>query len=884
MEPITLTIDGKPVSCVPGTSILNAAKKINIKIPSLCHHPALVPFGACRLCLVEDEKTGRIMASCVTPASPELMIRTDSPRIKNHRINIIRLLMAEHPESCLVCNKGNRCKLREIAAQLGVSQTDLYAMPHYKPLEQANPFIVRDLNKCILCGACIRADHELVFVGAIDYNHRGFNSRPATLHDRPLEDSQCTLCGTCVSLCPTGALSTKNTVVVGTPEREALSICGFCGVGCCLSLGVAFDRVVETNPAHQEETVNGSTLCVRGHFAHDYLNSPDRLTSPLIRQNGNRIETSWENALDIVSGQFLSLKNIYGPQSIAFLGSSKCTNEENYLFQKIARVLIKTNNIDNGGYGSGGSVWNNLMRKTGGSRINTLADLEDAGAIFVLGADPDQSAPVVGYYIKKAAKKGIPLVIADPRKTELFSSASFWLPINHRTELELINGIAAFFCNHKAFDDNFIEQFTEGFNLYRESLASINLKKVYRRTGIGEETFKNTASLLQNKKIAFVVGQGVTLQKNASQCLEAMVNLSLMTGSLGDKRGGLYFLSGENNHNGSGDMGTLPDSLPGHVSIKDEKGRKKWEAAWGTKLSPDPGLNLVRMLKEAEKGNLKAIYIMGENPLRSLPQPERIRKALTKVECIVVQDILDTETAKVAHVVLPGAAPSEKGGSFTNLEGRIQRFEPAVSPPGNAKADWQILDLLSIKMKNPKPFGSLNNIRKEISHLIPLYADVEKEKAWIKEISPKKLFNSARKGALIPFFPVVSIDSDTTETDYPFTAILGSLRFHLGSGTRTGRSKRVQDFAFKGDIEISPQNAKKLTLNPGDTVRLISSTGNLVRRITIGNGLREGLIFVPTGFNANDARNLIALSLLEEANTSGWKEVSVRIEKVEGNF
>jgi Uncharacterized anaerobic dehydrogenase len=450
--------------------------------------------------------------------------------------------------------------------------------------------------------------------------------------------------------------------------------------------------------------------------------------------------------LDIISDQFLSLKNIYGPQSIAFLGSSKCTNEENYLFQKIARVFLKTNNIDNGGYVSGRSVWNDLVRKIGGSRINALADLEHAGAIFVLGADPTQSAPVVGYYIKKAAKNGIPLVIADPRKSELVSSATLWLPINACTDLELINGISVFLCDQNTYDAHFIEQFTEGFTVYRESLASISLKKIYQKTGVGENTFKKTLSLLKNKKIAFVVGHGVTLQKNGSQCLEAMVNLSLMTGSLGDRGGGLYFLARENNQCGAEDMGAVPDCLPGHVSLKNDKGRNEWEGAWGTKLSPDPGLNFVRMIEEAEKGNLKALYIMGENPLRSLPQPERVRKALTNVEFIVVQDILDNETAKIAHVILPGAAPGEKGGSFTNLEGRIQGFEPAISPPGNAKPDWQILDLLAVKMKSPKPFGSLKSIRKEISHLIPLYADVGKEGAWIKETSQKKLFNFWEEG------------------------------------------------------------------------------------------------------------------------------------------
>ncbi|MBW1703017.1 MAG: (2Fe-2S)-binding protein, partial [Deltaproteobacteria bacterium] len=270
MEDVTLTINGKNISCPSGTSILNAALENRIKVPTLCHHPHLEPVGACRLCLVEDEKTGRIMASCVTPVAPDMTILTDSPTIKTHRTNIIRLMMANHPESCIVCSQGNRCELRQIAAELGVGQTDLYPMPHYTGLEEANPFIIRDLSKCILCGKCIRADHELVVVGAIDYNFRGFKSRPATVHEMPLEKSSCTFCGTCVSICPTGALSVKNTGYVGTSQKESTTICGFCGVGCSFVMGSVDGQIVEVNPSHKENTVNRSSLCVRGHFAHDY--------------------------------------------------------------------------------------------------------------------------------------------------------------------------------------------------------------------------------------------------------------------------------------------------------------------------------------------------------------------------------------------------------------------------------------------------------------------------------------------------------------------------------------------------------------------------------------------------------------------------------------
>ena len=403
MKKVSLSIEGKIVACAAGTSLLKAAESHGIKIPRLCDHPDLKPFGACRICLVEDEKTGRLMASCVTPAAQDMVIRTDSDRIKKHRRNIVGLMMAEHPESCLVCNQGNRCQLRQLAADLGLGETDLYPMPNFKPFEQANPFIVRDLSKCILCAKCIRADHELVVVGAIDYSHRGFKSRPATVHELPLENSTCTFCGTCVSICPTGALTPNNPpgtlACVGTPAREALSICGFCGVGCSLAMGVSDNKIVEVNPAHLQQSVNKSTLCVKGHFAHDFLNTRSRLTHPLVRKDGQLAPASWDETLELIASRLLEIKKEKGPQSMAFLGSSKCTNEENFLFQKIARAFIGTNNVDNAGTLCGQSVLRRWDEKTdGGCRVNRLDRIEKAEAILILGADPTHSVPVFGYY------------------------------------------------------------------------------------------------------------------------------------------------------------------------------------------------------------------------------------------------------------------------------------------------------------------------------------------------------------------------------------------------------------------------------------------------------------------------------------------------------
>ena len=886
MENIVLTIDNKKISCPSGTSILEAAAKNGIKIPHLCYHPDLKPFGACRLCLVEDEKTGRLMASCVTPVAQDMAILTGTPRIVGHRRNIVRLMIAEHPESCVVCSKGNRCQLRWVAAQMGVGETRLYSMPNYKTLEQANPFIIRDLSKCILCGKCIRADHELVAVGAIDYNLRGFPSRPATVHELGLERSSCTFCGTCVSMCPTGALSVKNSRYVGSPETESFSICSFCAVGCSLSMGQAADKIIDVNPADLPESVNRATLCVRGHFAHDFLNSADRLIAPLAAKKGEdglvqMAPVAWDEALDQVAESLIRIKNENGPQSIAFMGSSKCSNEENYLLQKIARVFIGTNNIDNGGYVSGQFLSTVLDLKTGGGyRKTPLSAITKADIIVILGADPCHSLPVVSYYLKRAAQKGIPLVVVDPRKTEIVSFASLWLPIKPQSDLELINALAALLHQKNAYASEFIDRYAEGFSIFSYSLSSLDIKKVSRVTGLTEQRLHEAAETLKGKRIAFLIGHGILQQRYGLHTMGAILNLSLITGSLGTEGAGLYILARENNQVGAMDMGAVPNLLPGRLPLEDGQARKTWEKNWNIKISPDPGLNMVRMIEAAESGRLKALYIMGENPLRALPQPQRIKAALEKLDFVVVQDILNNEIVKAADVALPGAAVSEKSGSFTNLEGRIQSVAPVVPPPGTAKPDWEILDLLATRLGSQKPYGSVENIRKEIRSLVSPYAEMSSHgQSWVNAFSPMTVFHADGAKKMMSFSPVVSTQDEKGDAEYPFTAIMGSLRYHLGSGTRTSASARIQEFDLNGAVAISVQDADKLKLKDGDTVQIKSRWGMIRRKIDRSSHIGSGQVFVPLAVNVNDAMNLIDLADLSNPKSAGWKTCAVKIEK-----
>jgi formate dehydrogenase (NADP+) alpha subunit len=898
VQSITLSIDDQRISCPPGTSILEAAQSGGIVIPTLCHHPQLKPFGACRLCLVEEQKSGRIMASCVTPAAAEMVIKTDSKRVLNHRRNILRLMMAEHPESCLVCNKGNRCRLRLLAAQLGIGDADLYPMPHPAMLEQANPFIVRDLSKCIMCGQCIRADHELVDAGAIDFNARGFAARPATVYCQGLEKTNCTFCGTCISVCPTGALSAKDEHWVGTPEGQADSVCGFCGMGCKLSLGISDNTVVDVNPASEAGTVNGATLCVRGHFGHDFLNSPQRLTQPLIRENGDRfqdpqISTDWDTALDAVAKRFKAISETHGPESIAFYGSSKCTNEENYLFQKMARTCFGTNNIDNGGYLQGRNALKVLHQKTDGRfRPRPLDGLENAEALMILGADPAHSVPVLSYSVKRAAQKGVPILTINGHATDFDKKATacFHLPADGFSDVPFaafINGFSAELVRQNGYSPDFIEEATTGYPAFYDALSSMRLDQVAQKAGTTPAALTVAAELFFKKRITFVLGSGILNHRSASAVADALINLALLTGSIDNLGLPVYVLARENNFMGAWDMGCVPDGLPGPCLLSADPIRERLEAAWQAKIAPEPGLDLAGMLGAAAEGRLKALYIMGENPLRSLPRTDLVDSAFAKLDYLVVQDILVTETTRIADVVLPGAAFSEKGGSFTNLESRIQGFEPAVAPPGEARPDWQILsDLMARLGQNPSTDG-LATIVDEIRQTTPSYADMQTRSytAWVNSGQDAPIANIAEAPLWCFATPAVLPESDqkadgsinTKDAAYPLTAHAVSRRFHLGSGTRTSASKRIRKYSLSAAAaEMGPEQLYQLGLQKGAIVKITSPSGEISLAVKSNPRIAPGQIHIPVAVDDNSARNLFGA---QTENKTSWPTCRVRAEK-----
>jgi len=871
VESIVLNINGQKVSCPPGASIYEAAEKNGIRIPTLCYHPELKPHGACRMCLVEDEASGRLMASCVTPAAQGMSVLTHTPRIINHRRNIVRLMMAEHPESCIVCNKGNRCELRQIAANLGVGEYGLYPMPNPIPFEQLNPFITRDLTKCILCGKCIRADHELVVTGAIDYNHRGFKSRPATLYERPLEDSICTFCGTCVSICPTGALGTKNTRYAGTPEIEMDSICGFCGAGCSLTMGVAGRTIVDVNPSRRKVSVNGATLCMRGHFANDFLNSPDRLTLPMVRNTDPsakemHITAEWDEAISLVASRLSDIRRTHGPQSLAFIGSSKCSNEENYLFQKIAREIFATPHVMSAGWEGGQRLLAKLDDKTlGACRVSPLADLEKSEVILVVNADPESSVPVAGYHIKRAARNGARLIVIDAVQTDLARRAALWIKPNPgASTAAVLQALASLMVTDNHYHQGFVEQFCSNFKPFKASLSIIRPDQAAAQSGVPLKSLKTAVDLINGKKTAFVMGANLLDSPDGEQTLDAILNLCFLTGGIGLKSSGLYVLAPENNLAGALDMGTAPDLLPGLVKISGDG-----------KRGIDPGA----FIEAAEAGKIKAVYIMGENLLRSLPQQDRVAAALKKLEFVVVQDIVRNRTSELAHVILPGAAVYEKHGSFTNMEGRIQTFAPVAPPPGKARPDWEILSQIIRAMGYPEQYQSIEKIRQEIRHAVPMYQRLGNHyQEWVRNTEAGSPFSG--DAARFSFFPVSALPPSASDPDYPLLAQIRPVRYHLGSGTRTSRSGRVQAYGKKGEIELGPETIRSIGVNGSGRVRVISRFGAIEREFKENLKLPEGLALIPMALNRNDALNLADLMGNSDAKALGWTVSRVRIEKI----
>jgi formate dehydrogenase alpha subunit len=891
VEAVTITLDGVEVSGYSGMTVLELARESGVDIPTLCHDRYLAPTGACRLCIVEEESSGALLASCVAPIRAGMVINTRSPRVIERRRLLVQLMLASHPDSCLVCDKGNQCQLRKLGAEMGIGLVELQRIPRLAAIEEVNPFIERDLSRCILCAKCIRADQELVVEGAIDYIGRGFTTKPATLNNMPLEQSECTFCGSCVAICPTGALMEKTRSYHGTANRTVDTVCPFCGCGCTLHLEVKDNRIVRARPG--ESPVNHGTLCVRGSYGYDFVHSPERLVSPLIKTDGEFKEATWEEAISRVAAEFKRLKQGHGADSLAVLGSSKCTNEENYLLQRLARVTLGTNNIDNGSRLYSAASRAGLGQSIGfPGTTNSLEELEKSEVIMVIGADPPVSAPAVGYAIKRAARyKGAKLIVVDVRPTGLAPFAHIWLKPRVGTDVALLNGMARVIIEEKLFDQEFVARKTDNFDGLSQSLKPYTLEQVEKITGIpGVDVERAARTLAQAEWASIVYGNGITQHVNGVDSVMALANLAMLTGNIEGRGGGIFALQRDNNAQGACDMGSLPDFLPGYHSIDDGPARSDFEGRWGSRLPGNNGLSALEMMEQAQKGRLKGMLIVGENPASSFPQPSRIRKALDSLEFLAVADLFLTETAKLADVVLPSASFAEKEGTFTNFEGRTQPVRKAIEPVGGSLPDWKITLRLAREMGPPMPYSSLQDVINEIEELVPFYqhftaADLEKEDVdWAGLEGESVRTSRLYKGPFPSGFGRLSPAQYTPPArpagnGYPLTLLSGSVLPHFGSGTRSLKAPRLKQFSPEPWLEIGRNDAKRLGFGDGDQVRVASPAGELTTTVRVTDSLPSGLLFLPIPFPESPAGELFDIKLDPRSKAPSLKSCMVRLER-----
>ncbi len=879
LEAITITLNGREISGQPGVTILDLARESGVAIPTLCHDPHLDPIGACRICIVEDERSGALMASCVTPIAPGMVINTESPRVQERRKTIIKLMLASHPDSCLVCDKGNRCQLRKIASDMGVGLVEFQRIPQLAVIEEVNPFIERDLSKCILCAKCIRADQELVCEGAIDYLGRGFVSKPATLGDLPLEKSECTFCGTCVALCPTGAIMEKDRTYTGTTATTVRTICPFCGCGCGICLEVKDNRLVRVRP-DEDNPLNHGTLCVKGSYGCDFVHSPERLTSPMVKVNGNFEAVSWEEALGVAANEFKRIKEAHSPNSLAIFGSSKCTNEENYLLQRFARCVLGTNNIDNGSRlynaASRAGLW-----ETVGCRGTTdsLDSLEQSRVILVIGADPTSSAPLVGYAIKRAVKrKSAKLVLIDPRQTKLTAWAHFWLRPKVGTDVALINGMAKVIMDEDLLDKEHVSSKTTNFEALAKALQEYTPGDVEEITGVPGEEMCHVARLFAKADRASIVyGNGIAQYVNGASGVAGLANLAMLTGNMGDGKGGIYALQRENNAQGACDMGTLPDFLPGYQSLEDGQARKNFEARWGCQLPVDAGLTALEMINGVKAGKMKGMYIVGENPAVSFPHSNLVRQTLESLDFLVVQDMFLTETAKLAKVVLPAASFAEKEGTFTNFDGTVQRLRKALEPFGDSLPDWEIILRLAKEMGHPMPYSSPQEVMNEIAEMVPLYQGVNYAKLDVKSHRLDSEQARSRQGR---FAAVRYVPQPILKNEYPLTLLAGTTLYQFGTGSRSLRSSRLRKFSPEDFVEISKADAQKLKVKDGDMVKVVSPTGEVPAVAKVTNTLNQGMVFMSVSFSENTVNGLFNVVLDPQTKAPALKTCQVKLERI----
>ena len=912
LEVVKLNIDGKQVKARKGLTVLEAAQSAGIYIPTLCADPDLRPYGACRLCVVEIEKMRGLPTACTTPATEGMVVHTSTPAVNEVRYTTVELLLADHPSECLICDRKERCQpfdiclrnvavtercvtcpknehceLQQIVDYLGIKKLPFRGTGRSFPVDSSNPFFYRDLNKCILCGKCVRVCDEVLGVNAIDLIYRGYSSKVAAFGDKPIIDSNCVSCGECVAHCPVAALMPKK---AEQPTQEVASTCPYCGVGCGIYLGVRNGQLINVR-GQRDGTVNNGWLCVKGRFGiTEFVHHRERLKSPLIKKDDGFAEASWDEALELVAQRLAK----YSKDEVAVISSAKCTNEENYIAQKFSRVVLGTNSIDHCARLCHAPSVAGLAQSFGsGAMTNSINEIHDAGCILAIGTNTTEAHPIIGLEIKRAVAKGAKLIVANPREIDLVRFSHIWLQHNPGSDVALLMGMAKVILDEGLLDRSFLEERCENFDDFKKSLDGFSLDFAEDTTGVDKEKLAEAARVYAtNKPSSILYAMGITQHSHGTDNVIATANLAMLTGNIGKPSTGVNPLRGQNNVQGACDMGALPNVYSGYQAVSDASIRQKFEAAWGCKLPERPGLTITEIFDSAYHGKLKALYIIGENPLLSEPDITHAREALEKLEFLVVQDIFPSETAKLADVILAGTSFAEKDGTFTNTERRVQRVRRAIEPVASSKPDWWITCRLGQGMgAKGFSFAHPSQIMEEIASLTPSYGGISYKRLedgglqWpcpTKDHPGTPILHTKQftrgKGKFIPleYKPPMELP----DKEYPLVLTTGRSLYHFHTGTMTRRVEGLNVLKREGEVEINPADGAKLRIKDADMVKVISRRGEVLARARLTEVSPVGVVFMTFHFAESPANMLTNPVIDPVAKIPEYKVSAVRIERV----